>query len=78
MELGLNKDTYLIWAGSDSNQRPPPCQGGILTRLDHRPYYCLCLLVFSVLNIKFVIRILFSYGYEWFVKMVQPRSGTNN
>jgi hypothetical protein len=26
-----------IWAGSDSNQRPPPCQGGILTRLDHRP-----------------------------------------
>jgi hypothetical protein len=25
------------WAGSDSNQRPPPCQGGILTRLDHRP-----------------------------------------
>jgi hypothetical protein len=26
------------WAGSDSNQRPPPCQGGILTRLDHRPY----------------------------------------
>ena len=27
------------WAGSDSNQRPPPCQGGILTRLDHRPLY---------------------------------------
>ena len=26
-----------MWAGSDSNQRPPPCQGGILTRLDHRP-----------------------------------------
>ena len=26
------------WAGSDSNQRPPPCQGGILTRLDHRPF----------------------------------------
>ncbi len=25
------------WAESDSNQRPPPCQGGILTRLDHRP-----------------------------------------
>jgi hypothetical protein len=25
------------WAGSDSNQRPPPCQGGILTKLDHRP-----------------------------------------
>ena len=25
------------WAGSDSNQRSPPCQGGILTRLDHRP-----------------------------------------
>ena len=26
------------WAESDSNQRPPPCQGGILTRLDHRPH----------------------------------------
>jgi hypothetical protein len=26
------------WAGSELNQRPPPCQGGILTRLDHRPY----------------------------------------
>ncbi len=25
------------WAGSDLNQRPPPCQGGILTKLDHRP-----------------------------------------
>ena len=25
------------WAGSELNQRPPPCQGGILTRLDHRP-----------------------------------------
>jgi hypothetical protein len=39
----LNKssknDLISIWAGSDSNQRPPPCQGGILTRLDHRPLY---------------------------------------
>jgi hypothetical protein len=26
------------WAGSELNQRSPPCQGGILTRLDHRPY----------------------------------------
>jgi hypothetical protein len=25
------------WAGGDSNSGPPPCQGGILTRLDHRP-----------------------------------------
>jgi hypothetical protein len=25
------------WAGSDLNQRTPPCQGGILTKLDHRP-----------------------------------------
>jgi hypothetical protein len=25
------------WAGQDLNSRPPPCQGGILTRLDHRP-----------------------------------------
>jgi hypothetical protein len=36
-----NKTKFKIprseWAGSDSNQRPPPCQGGILTRLDHRP-----------------------------------------
>ena len=31
------KHAKFIWAGSDSNQRPPPCQGGILTRLDHRP-----------------------------------------
>jgi hypothetical protein len=35
--VGLNRVTLLQWAGSDSNQRPPPCQGGILTRLDHRP-----------------------------------------
>ena len=28
---------YRKWAGRDSNTRPPPCQGGILTRLDHRP-----------------------------------------
>ena len=32
-------DLISQWAGSDSNQRPPPCQGGILTRLDHRPLY---------------------------------------
>jgi hypothetical protein len=25
------------WAGSDLNQRTPPCQGDILTKLDHRP-----------------------------------------
>jgi hypothetical protein len=25
------------WAGRDLNPRSPPCQGGILTRLDHRP-----------------------------------------
>jgi hypothetical protein len=25
------------WAGRDLNSRPPPCQGGILTKLDHRP-----------------------------------------
>ena len=25
------------WAGGDLNPRAPPCQGGILTRLDHRP-----------------------------------------
>ncbi len=35
-----NQTSYFPeWAGSDSNQRPPPCQGGILTRLDHRPLY---------------------------------------
>ena len=32
-----NQHNQSEWAGSDSNQRPPPCQGGILTRLDHRP-----------------------------------------
>jgi hypothetical protein len=26
------------WAGRDLNPRSPPCQGGILTRLDHRPH----------------------------------------
>ena len=26
------------WAGRDLNPRPPPCQGGILTKLDHRPF----------------------------------------
>ena len=25
------------WVGGDLNPRSPPCQGGILTRLDHRP-----------------------------------------
>jgi hypothetical protein len=25
------------WADRDSNSRSPPCQGGIITRLDHRP-----------------------------------------
>jgi hypothetical protein len=27
------------WAGRDLNPRPPPCQGGILTKLDHRPLH---------------------------------------
>jgi hypothetical protein len=27
------------WAGRDLNPRTPPCQGGILTKLDHRPVY---------------------------------------
>jgi hypothetical protein len=35
----IQNDLISKWAGSDSNQRPPPCQGGILTRLDHRPLY---------------------------------------
>jgi hypothetical protein len=33
-----NKNKNAKWAGRDSNTRPPPCQGGILTRLDHRPF----------------------------------------
>ena len=33
-----NKATSMVWAGRDLNPRPPPCQGGILTKLDHRPY----------------------------------------
>jgi hypothetical protein len=28
-----------VWAGRDLNPRTPPCQGGILTKLDHRPVY---------------------------------------
>ena len=28
---------YNGWAGRDLNPRFPPCQGGVLTRLDHRP-----------------------------------------
>ena len=33
IESEYNKE----WAEGDSNPRSPPCQGGILTRLDHRP-----------------------------------------
>jgi hypothetical protein len=29
-----------VWAGRDLNPRFPPCQGGVLTRLDHRPAVC--------------------------------------
>ena len=36
---GKANNLNMKWAGSDLNQRPPPCQGGILTKLDHRPYY---------------------------------------
>ncbi len=25
------------WVGADLNCRPPPCQGGVITRLDHQP-----------------------------------------
>ena len=32
-----NKKKEKEWAGQDLNSRSPPCQGGILTRLDHRP-----------------------------------------
>jgi hypothetical protein len=39
------------WAGSDSNQRPPPCQGGILTKLDHRPLTPIIRLPLNRLNI---------------------------
>jgi hypothetical protein len=36
--MKINGKTSLSkWAGSDLNQRTPPCQGGILTKLDHRP-----------------------------------------
>jgi hypothetical protein len=33
-----NEEKEKKWAGQDLNSRSPPCQGGILTRLDHRPY----------------------------------------
>jgi hypothetical protein len=39
------------WAGSDLNQRPPPCQGGILTKLDHRPLTQIIRLPLNRLNI---------------------------
>ena len=39
------------WAGSDLNQRPPPCQGGILTKLDHRPHIRINRLPLNRLNI---------------------------
>jgi hypothetical protein len=39
------------WAGSDLNQRPPPCQGGILTKLDHRPHIQINRLPLNRLNI---------------------------
>ena len=38
------------WAGSDLNQRPPPCQGGILTKLDHRPIIPIIRLPLNRLN----------------------------
>ena len=25
------------WVGADLNRRPPPCQGGVITNLDHQP-----------------------------------------
>src|SRR5918992_1541358 len=34
----VDKKKERKWAGQDLNSRSPPCQGGILTRLDHRPY----------------------------------------
>ena len=34
----INETEKKKWAECDLNARPPPCQGGILTRLDHRPY----------------------------------------
>ena len=30
--------SQIEWAGRDLNPRTPPCQGGILTKLDHRPF----------------------------------------
>jgi hypothetical protein len=27
------------WVGADLNRRPPPCQGGVITSLDHQPAY---------------------------------------
>ncbi len=36
-EKNKKKKKEKKWAGGDLNSGPPPCQGGILTRLDHRP-----------------------------------------
>ena len=27
------------WVGANLNRRPPPCQGGVITRLDHQPVW---------------------------------------
>jgi hypothetical protein len=35
--LNFENCAQIWWAGRDLNPRTPPCQGGILTKLDHRP-----------------------------------------
>jgi hypothetical protein len=39
------------WARPDSNRGPPPCQGGVLTRLDDEPY----LLSSCFLSLRFLL-----------------------
>ena len=42
--------TNLWWTGGDLNPRPPPCEGGIHSRLNYRPFEVLRLISSKNLN----------------------------
>jgi hypothetical protein len=52
------------WAGRDLNPRTPPCQGGILTKLDHRPGPLLMTIVDSALQDLDAIYIAINQGHN--------------
>jgi hypothetical protein len=53
-----------VWAGRDLNPRTPPCQGGILTKLDHRPGSLLRTTVDSALQDLYAIYIAINQGHN--------------